>query len=504
VNPFANGNIKASYIQEWDTHLKRYSVSGQHESQFLFGSNLAAQVDMMSDATYVPDYGEEKLDWLKPDLYSYAEVSRQIRRVGKFTATAWERTEFRKHRRYGDLPSVGLSFSSRPLGGGWTTSPSLSFARSFTTLLDSTNTIDSVRELGLKGKAGLSTSSPAYSLGPLGTLTIGDGLSLTEQRSYLNDSLSGRPRHASHSLNLAADQRFPGAFRLAEGLGLTQTDDLADSRQPVSGYSGSLSGSIELYRVFGTEAFGLRALRHSVTPGIGLSYQPRVDSGLFGRPRFDDSAAAVVSASVRNSFAAKVGVRETLTEKRDLGYLNLTTGYDLLRRQASPLRAVASLSPLQGSNLSLTLNTSAGYYLDSLKPARDYELSTAFAWKRTTTDTLTNWERGFDLHLGHTLGRNASGDLVHMIRGSLVLSVPGWKLHLSEFGYNFAESVARRRVTNYKIQLTKDLHCWEALTSLQRLGGRWSYDFEIRIKKLPDVKFGKSTFGSLLPRLGEQ
>jgi hypothetical protein len=50
--------------------------------------------------------------------------------------------------------------------------------------------------------------------------------------------------------------------------------------------------------------------------------------------------------------------------------------------------------------------------------------------------------------------------------------------------------------------LTKDLHCWEAFATLQKLGPHWTYDFEIRIKKLPDVKVGKGTFGSILPKIG--
>jgi hypothetical protein len=50
--------------------------------------------------------------------------------------------------------------------------------------------------------------------------------------------------------------------------------------------------------------------------------------------------------------------------------------------------------------------------------------------------------------------------------------------------------------------LTKDLHCWEAFAKLQKLGTRWSYDFEVRIRKLPDLKIGKGTFGSLLPKIG--
>ena len=85
-----------------------------------------------------------------------------------------------------------------------------------------------------------------------------------------------------------------------------------------------------------------------------------------------------------------------------------------------------------------------------------------------------------------------------MITGTAAVAIPGWKLGLTDFGYNFTQ----KQVTNYGLLLTKDLHCWEAFAKYQRLGGRWTYDFEIRIKKLPDLKVGKGTFGSLLPKGG--
>ena len=82
-----------------------------------------------------------------------------------------------------------------------------------------------------------------------------------------------------------------------------------------------------------------------------------------------------------------------------------------------------------------------------------------------------------------------------MITGTAAFAIPGWKLSLTDFGYNFTQ----KQVTNYGLLLTKDLHCWEAFAKLQKLGTRWTYDFEVRIKKLPDLKVGKGTFGSLLP-----
>jgi len=108
-------------------------------------------------------------------------------------------------------------------------------------------------------------------------------------------------------------------------------------------------------------------------------------------------------------------------------------------------------------------------------------------------DTVTKLERGFRLSLNHAFG----ADSLNMLKGTAAFALAGWKLDLTGLGYNFA----RNQLTDYGIMVTRDLHCWEAIGKLQKLGTKWSYDFELRIKKLPDLKLGKSTFGSLLPKI---
>ena len=50
VTPYATGNINGSYIREWDTQRRRYSVSATHRSErFLLGSELDAKLDLTSD-----------------------------------------------------------------------------------------------------------------------------------------------------------------------------------------------------------------------------------------------------------------------------------------------------------------------------------------------------------------------------------------------------------------------------------------------------------------------
>ena len=328
VDPFAQGNINGSYISEWDTRRQRYSVSAVHRSdRFLFDSQFDGKLDLMSDATYVPDYSEEQLEWLKPDIFSYGQISRSLRRVGGITVLAQQKTEFARHTRWADLPSVRLSVAQRPLFAGWNLSPSASFLHHTQDYLDTANaTVDSVFR-DLDGKVGLGISGPAYSLGPLGQATVSERLGFSEARSYRNGSLYEQPRSISSGFAANMDQRFMGTLRLTEAITLTQSDNLRD-RLPVDvTYVGRVTGRAIFYRVFSVTAFGMRGLLHTATPTAGLSYEPKVDSGpLFGRPHLLDPELARVNLGFGNTFQAKV---DTMGTKRDLGTMSFSTSRGL-------------------------------------------------------------------------------------------------------------------------------------------------------------------------------
>jgi len=503
VTPFAQGNINASYIREWDTRQQRYSVSAAHRSdRFFLGSQLDGKLDLMSDATYIPDYSEDQLEWLKPDLFSYGQISRSLRRVGSVTILAQRKTEFARHIRWADFPSVKLSIAQRPLFAGWNLSPSASFLHHTADTLDTTNTIVAARTRDLLGSGALGISSPAYSIGPLGTATVSERVSFNEGIKYHNDSLGEHPRSISNALTANMEQRFMGTLGLTEAVSISQSDNLRDTVPIKVAYAGSVTGRATLYRVYSLTSYGVRGLLHTVTPTAALAYEPRVDSGpLFGRPHLLDPQIARLGLGFGNSFQAKV---DTSGTKRDLGTLNLATSYNFLDsasnplKRLSPLTGTVSLDPLQGQKLNLSVDASAGFDFDSLAFSRSYSVATTFNLNRISFDSA-RVERGFQVGLSHTYIRSPAGSPAHMITGSAAFAIPGWKLSLTDFGYNFAE----KQVTNYGLLLTKDLHCWEAFAKLQKLGTRWSYDFEVRIKKLPDLKIGKGTFGSLLPRIGE-
>jgi hypothetical protein len=494
VDPFASGNLTGAYLREWSTNRTRYSLNGFHSSdRFLFDSEFEAKVDLVSDRTYVPDYSEERLDWLKQDMYSYARLARRIRQVGSFSLQAERYVDFANRSRYEVLPSARLGLGTRPIFAGWTYSPGVSFNNRTDFWSDSTGA-DTARLRKPGGSADLGISSPRYPLGQLGSISFSDGIGLSEQRSWYNDSLRARSRTLRNTAALTTDQRVWGSLQLSEGLNLTQTRNLYDTLPVECRYSASAQARISLFRVYSTEVFNMRGLLHTVTPSAGISYVPDVaPGGLFGRPSFlKPVEGTALSFSVGNTFQGKF---DTAGTKRDLGSVNLSSGYNIITKQMKQLDVAAAVRPLQGTRLSLDVDARAGFLFDSLPRPRDYSVATAFNWNGFTTDTARHRDQGIQLGLRHTVGGNPDSVTYHMITATAALAAFGWKLGLNDFGYNFKA----RQLANYSFTLWRDLHCWEAIINLQKLGDRFNYDFEVRIKKLPDVRFGKSTFRGLLP-----
>ncbi|GAH42396.1 unnamed protein product, partial [marine sediment metagenome] len=69
-----------------------------------------------------------------------------------------------------------------------------------------------------------------------------------------------------------------------------------------------------------------------------------------------------------------------------------------------------------------------------------------------------------------------------------------WKI-----GYNTRYDFTEKRLINQSLSIYRDLHCWEAQFSWNSYGGRWKYDFKIKIKKIPEIKVTKGVFGIFIP-----
>ncbi len=503
VLPFAVGSVEASYVQEWDTRRQRYSISGEHESErFFLGSEFDAKVDIVSDDSYAPEYAEDDIQWLKKETNSYAQIGRKIGQVGSFSAVASRNQDFQRHTSYLTLPSISLSLRSWKLPFSWTASPGLSFANLVDTYTDSAAQ-DTANARSLKGAASLGLGSPEYSLGPAGGLTVSHRISVSESRSFYNDSLTRRTTPMTNTFSLQARQKPLGLVNTHQGVSFGQTNQLYGGGDALTSYSASAGADMTLFRVFGLEAFGFHGLLHTTRPGLSLEYIPEVTRRTFiGTPDLLSPDNAKLAMTLSNGFEAKAG---SLKTKHDIGRLDLGTAYDLTADSLnlSPLTARARLNPLPGlGKLRLSIDADASYDFYDARVRDDWDVSTSLYWEhlfwqapirdsaRSQIRHPSQRDLKFEISLGHTFSERAN-----MVRASAGLYIPGWKLTLSSLGYNFKT----KDLTNYNITLWRDLHCWEAIVTFDKLGETWKYDFEIRIRKLTDIKFGKGTVRSFLP-----
>lgn len=509
VNPYARGSLQGSFIQEWDTRRRRYSVNAAHNSRFFLGSELATKVDYISDRSYAPDYAEERLEWLKQDVLSYAELVRNFGRTARSSARIEYQNDFARHRRFISLPSARVSFSARPLAGGWTASPSISATNLISVYSDSLGN-DTATVVSRNGRTGLGISSPQYSLAQLGNLSLSCELSLAEMRSWRNSLVASASRPAMLGFNLQTSQKLAGSFQFYEDLNFSRADNLIDSTAAPPDYSASLSSSFSVFRIYALEALGLYGVLHTARPMIRARYSPQVtSSGFFGRLTPLSPAAAAIDLALDNGFEAKTGKEKS---KFDLGRLNLHTNYDLLTGKLTPLRADVAVTPLSFvSGLQLQINAGTSLNFATRRMDEDYSFLATLSWNRTVSwgraqlspasrkesltgppDSSPAPRPGMDFGVGlnYVLTRTSN-----MLTGNINISFPGWRFAVGSFGYNLATG----QLTDYSLTIWKDLHCWEAIGELRRLGNRWTYDFQVRIKLLQDVRFSKSMFGAFLP-----
>jgi hypothetical protein len=517
IGPFASGNLAGTYMTEADTKRRRYTINARHRSKFLFGSRLDASADFQSDTSFVADYSETEVQWLKKELDSYATISRDFKRIGAVSLYARRHTDLQSHRTDTDFPRLSATFVSLPLFRDWNLSSGISAANSQTDITDSlgstTSTSRSVSPsftLTLPGSIGLSLPlSGGYSeTRTVRHLASGAGRYAS---SVLADSLLSQSRQANAGTGFGFNHNLFGFLNLSEGFNYSQTVQFSESTYAQAGYGARASSSFSLYRIFGLEVFGLHGLLHKATPGISYSYTPRTQSrGWFGTPRFDTlPASSGMTFNLANDFQVKVGEDQ---QKLDLGNLGISSAYDFTTGKFSPVNAnldfslsdfmfrretqdtlTDSLNPTRsrrGRQQAGSLIISGGTAFDPDKGEfTGYNVDTRFAWDIAFNDTAGNPGQKYRLALEHNLSKDG-----HMLKAQLGFQPKGWRMALTG-GWN----IKQQSITDYNLEIARDLHCWELVGNVSRLGSRWAYDFKVRIKAIPEVSVGRGLFGSLLP-----
>jgi len=236
-------------------------------------------------------------------------------------------------------------------------------------------------------------------------------------------------------------------------------------------------------RIYGLSIFGIPPInkfRHIITPSVSFSYAP--DPGDYDVVRISNFAVPLGSKSVnfalKNQFQCKIGEK-----KYDFAELNFSSNYRAQTDRLSPVSINGTFR--LGNFFNQDYSTSYDLYDSEFGDKRvntSFEYTTGFGGKP------------LDLDLTHSINFTEDKRIQQADMGVDFYPTPKWKVGMSTH-YDFE----RGRVTNSRINLTRDLHCWNLIMSVNTFGDDWNYSVSLRLKDIPGLKVARETFGGLMP-----
>jgi lipopolysaccharide assembly outer membrane protein LptD (OstA) len=287
--------------------------------------------------------------------------------------------------------------------------------------------------------------------------------------------------------------------------------------------------------VFGTvypNKFGIIGLRHTMTPSISYSFTPAITKN---RRYFSyvgggtgSTRAKSLSYSLANSFQAKYKSGEE-EKKIDLFYLNFNGSYNMAARDRnlSDLKLSDLSSSLRTAaipNMSLEFRTTHSFYdlysthkrplfnprMTSMNIAagltggyhagggggedKENDVSKIKAFGAPPAGPAGAANLGIDFNLTYNFSNNRStGKSVKtqwIDVGTQIQPTQNWRVE-----YNCHYDIVNKQISSQELDLTRDMHCWQASFMWIPSGVISGYYARISIKTLPDIKFESSRGG---------
>jgi lipopolysaccharide assembly outer membrane protein LptD (OstA) len=236
-------------------------------------------------------------------------------------------------------------------------------------------------------------------------------------------------------------------------------------------------------RIYGLSFLGIPPItkfRHVVTPSVSFSYAPEPGSyDILAISGFSvPGGVKSVNVSLDNLFQCKIGAK-----KYDFASLSFSSNYIPQIDRFSHVSIYGRF--WLGNILSEDFSTSYDLY------------SGEFGDKRVNSSLRYNTNFGgtpLDVYFEHSITFTVAQRIQQANMSVNFNPTPKWKFGISTH-YDFE----RNRVTNTGINLTRDLHCWELIVSVNTFGDYWDYSLRLGLKGIPDLTIGKETLGKLMP-----
>ncbi len=529
---YLSGGCYVNYINEIDTRHRRWTFGLNNTSLIPDGTKLFANINFSSDQYYVLDYMDDQdsltqvLD-LTRRTRSDVSISRKL--LGRSASLSVSREDNLETGEYDmTLPKFNFSWPTASLWDFFTINfSSFSVTNTYNhdlsvivdTLGDTTTSFADTRTTSFSQPLSMSWS---YSL--LGAYRFNQSWNAGQYLTWTQDSLI---RDASYSLTNSFSTTLSRIF----GIYILGMNGMLHSIDPSISYS-------------------ITPAKQVIHPWV---VYPRFDTTLAGH-RVNLSIAQSFQAKFRSSSDS------TKFKKQNLLNLSTGIGYNLLTDSLTPLTAGIDLPhglPVTAGfdityNLytdDFTLNTSASAQLDKL-------IFPLFGWRKKgfAKDTIP-WDS-----LGIEYGDTATYDSImkaqppdsvvlaedmlyhpHEERETFVEAFSQSKIYLEDqwkaatdslgeltgvdhmvstrmqlfFPYAFEvnmsvstnlsepKSAWQDYVANYNLSIVKGLHCWEAVFELSPGTGtsltldNLEWDLYVRIKALPEIRFGEGMFERL-------
>jgi lipopolysaccharide assembly outer membrane protein LptD (OstA) len=310
-------------------------------------------------------------------------------------------------------------------------------------------------------------------------------------------------------------------------------------------YSLSLRTGTTAYGTFFPRIGPMTALRHTVNPSVTLGYNPEFRNLTFaadtlgGRrnrfPGVGGVASQTLSYSLDNRFQAKVQKGEDV-RRIDLLNWDISGSYNILAARRGDLHPASNINnsiripPVGNLNLNFSSDHNPYHQLrmeqftltssmrlagrlpgseadevestpptapGSAAPAIGYNTESSLYDTERASDTSASGSLGWHSSLGLSYrgfrtatGLNPEATLTGTFDVNLTRS---WTLN-----YRNAYSFKNHQFTYQRVELQRDLHCWQASFSYDVTDVRQEFYFRISVKALPDIKFERGPgFGAL-------
>jgi len=236
-------------------------------------------------------------------------------------------------------------------------------------------------------------------------------------------------------------------------------------------------------RIYGLSFLGIPPItkfRHVMTPSVSFTYAP--DPGSYNVSPISGfyvpGAVRSFNVSLENLFQCKIGAK-----KYDFGSLGFSSNYLPQTDRFSPVSVYGRF--WLGNILSQDYSTSYDLY------------SGEFGNKRINSSLRYETNFGgnpLDLYFNHSINFTATERIQQANMAVDLNPTPKWRFGISTH-YDFE----RNKVTDTRINLTRDLHCWELMVSVNTFGDYWDYSLRLGLKDIPDLKIARETLGILMP-----